>query len=153
MCIVVGALCTAGCFYWWYSHVLASRVTTRTVPDTVYQTKDIIINNVTIHTLIADTDPLRELGLGGRDGLDTDTGMFFVFQKDGIYPFWMKDMRFSIDMIWISHDKKIIYMAQNIAPSTYPMSFGPQTLARYVLEVPANYAVQHGFMIGDAVSF
>ena len=43
-------------------------------------------------------------GLSGRDNLADDEGMFFVFEKSDIYPFWMKDMKFAIDIIWIMED-------------------------------------------------
>ena len=152
--IVVCAFIIAIAFYAWYSSMLNSRdVSGHAIADSIYKTRDVTIRGYTIHTLVADTQPLQNLGLGGRDGLEEGQGMLFVFDRDGIYRFWMKDMRFSIDIIWISGDKRIIYMAQDIAPSTYPEPFGPHNTARYVLEVPANDAVTHDFRIGDPVSF
>lgn len=79
--------------------------------------------------------------------------MLFVFQTDSKEAFWMKDMHFSIDMIWISASGQIVYMAQNVSPDTYPENFVPTSPARYVLEVPANYAAQHGWKIGDSIAF
>jgi uncharacterized protein len=115
--------------------------------------KIISIDGNTIHVTVVDNDTDRERGLGGRSGLAPDEGMLFVFQKDGLYRFWMKDMQFSIDMLWIDSNGKIIFIQPDVAPSTYPNSFGPHQLARYVLELPANYAAQHGVATGDLVNF
>lgn len=123
------------------------------VPKSVVQVGPRIVHlsGQTIRVSVADTEASRELGLGGREGLASDEGMLFVFPEDGVHAFWMKGMKFSIDILWIDSQGKIIYIAQNIAPETYPKSFGPGTPVRYVLELPANYALQHGIKAGDEV--
>jgi len=78
--------------------------------------------------------------------------MLFVFPEDGVYRFWMKDMRFSIDIIWLSDSGEVLHIEHSLAPSTYPNSYGPTTSARYVLEVPAGFAVFHNLHIGDRVT-
>lgn len=118
-----------------------------------YKTSAIVIDEQPVAVLVADTPALQALGLGNRTGLPADTGMLFVFQSDSEEAFWMKDMHFSIDMIWISASGRIVYMAQNVSPDTYPENFVPTSPARYVLEVPANYAAQHGWKTGDSVAF
>ena len=60
---------------------------------------------------VADTPEARQQGLSGRAGLGESEGMLFVFPKDGEYAFWMKDMRFSIDILWLSGNGTIVYMA------------------------------------------
>ena len=57
------------------------------VPHSLYQHKDISIHGEMIHVDVADTQALRELGLGGRAGLAPQTGMLFVFPTDGHYAF------------------------------------------------------------------
>jgi len=116
---------------------------------TGYQMQTILIDNQRIKVAVANTPALQALGLGNRDGLTTDEGMLFVFPTAKRYGFWMKDMHFSIDMIWITADDKIEYMAQNVAPDTYPEDFVPPAPALYVLEVPAGYAQSHNFNLGD----
>ena len=107
------------------------------------------LDGQTIRVSIANTEASRELGLGGRTGLAPDEGMLFVFPEDGIYAFWMKDMLFSIDMIWLADDGTVLYMAQNVSPDTYPKDFVPTSPARYVLELPAGYAKAYTVRIGD----
>ena len=120
-------------------------------PTTQVGFRVIHLDGEVIRVSVAETDAERELGLGGREGLAPDEGMLFVFSKDDVYAFWMKDMKFSIDMLWISSNGDITYMAQNVSPDTFPKAFGPGTPARYVLELPANYAAQHHVQVGDIV--
>lgn len=53
---------------------------------------------------IAKTKEDRIRGLSGKKQLDVDSGMLFIFDKPNIYKFWMKDMNFPIDIIWIDKD-------------------------------------------------
>jgi len=100
---------------------------------------------------IADTPAERERGLSGREQLAHDRGLLFVFEKPGKYGFWMKDMNFSIDIVWLDHDGKIIYIAENVAPSTYPQVFLPPIDALYVLEVSAGFLQIHNTNMGDVL--
>ena len=63
----------------------------------------------------------------------------------------MKDMKFAIDMVWIASDEAVVGMFTNVAPDTYPKSFAPDGVARYVLELPAGYVAAHGVKVEDAV--
>ncbi len=108
------------------------------------------IGDSTVYVAIADNEASRELGLGGRTGLAPDEGMLFIFPKEGEYPFWMKDMKFSIDILWLANDGSILYIASSVAPETYPKTFAPSSgLARYVLELSAGYSVAHNIKVGD----
>ncbi len=109
------------------------------------------INGENIHVIVADTAQERGQGLSGREGLADGEGMLFVFAEDGLHGFWMKDMRFSIDIIWIAADGTVVDMLENVSPDTYPQTFHPKTPARFVLELPAGEAAQLGLDIGDAV--
>jgi uncharacterized membrane protein (UPF0127 family) len=80
-------------------------------------------------------------------------GMLFVFAKDGTYSFWMKDMRFSIDIVWLDAAGRIVFAAEDVAPQSYPAIITPRTKARYVLEVSAGYMRAHGISVGDTVTF
>lgn len=61
--------------------------------------------------------------------------MWFDFQTDTNTGFWMKEMNFSIDMLFLNKDLKIMHIKENATPESYPESFGPSTPYRYVLEV------------------
>ncbi|HCM43539.1 TPA: hypothetical protein DIS55_01130 [Candidatus Kaiserbacteria bacterium] len=111
------------------------------------------IGDQTVRVTVADTPESRERGLSGRDGLASDEGMLFVFQNDGYHTFWMKDMLFSIDIIWLSHEGTVVDIAKDVSPDTFPMSFSPRAFARYVLELPARFVEEYTIQIGDEVRF
>lgn len=107
------------------------------------------IHDQPITVEIADTDASRVQGLSGRPSLLPGTGMLFVFENDGFFSFWMKDMRFPIDMVWLSSVGSVVYIQENISPNTYPRSYTSTTTARYVLELPAHYVSEHYVKLGD----
>lgn len=87
-------------------------------------------------------------GLSGRVSLADKEGMLFVFPKPAVYRFWMKEMCFPIDIIWIGADKKVVGFSENLAPESYPEAFAPPGPVRYVLEVNAGWVRKHGIMVG-----
>lgn len=111
------------------------------------------INKETLQVKIATTSQEKEKGLCCRDSLPQNEGMLFVYDQPTDLRFWMKDMRFPLDMIWIDHNKKIVHIEQDVKPSSYPKVFSAKTLAQYVLETNANYVSKHNIKVGDAVSF
>jgi len=103
----------------------------------------------TIYIDLAVNEAQQALGLGNRPGLGAHQGMLFIFPDDEIHMFWMKDMSFSIDMIWLDANGTVMFIVPNVSPDTYPQDFGPNYPSRYVLEVPANFAVDHGINVGN----
>lgn len=145
MAALVVILVAAGNFFQYHQQVKNSSNTQ------IADLRILQLRGESIRVSIADTDATREKGLGGRSGLASDEGMLFIFPKDGIYAFWMKDMQFSIDIVWLSAEGRVVYIAQNVSPSTYPRDFVPESPARYVLELPAGYCLSHGVQVGDIV--
>lgn len=101
--------------------------------------------------VVADTPALREQGLSGRKRLDTNEGLLFVFPESQQYGFWMKDMRFPIDIIWFDRDRKIVDVWEHATPESYPKIFTPSASAQFVLEVPAGFFVEHYLKVGDTL--
>ncbi len=104
-----------------------------------------------ISLAVADTDAARELGLGGRASMPDDEGMLFVFPEAGHYPFWMKGMEFPLDIVWVDSNWKVVYLKPDIATSTYPEFFVPQTQAQYVIELNAGAAARAGIREGSVL--
>jgi len=96
------------------------------------------IGKVSLDVELAKTATQKEKGLGGRDCIGGKDGMLFIFNRPDLYTFWMKDMRFPIDIIWIGPDKKVVKIESNVSPDTYPHSFTNDDPALYVLETKAN---------------
>lgn len=92
-------------------------------------------------------------GLSGRALLPENHGMLFVYESDTQPAFWMKDMRFPIDIIWISGEKKVVGVEADVSPSSYPMRFRPEAPVRFAVEVNAGWSSAHGVTAGDAVEF
>jgi uncharacterized membrane protein (UPF0127 family) len=109
------------------------------------------IKDTVVRVTVADTAEERGKGLSGWAGLAEDEGMLFVFEEDGRPSFWMKDMRFAIDILWISKEGVIVGMQEGVSPETYPTAFTPKAEARYVLELQAGYSQKHDITVGDPV--
>ena len=107
---------------------------------------------VYIQVKVADTDKTRELGLSHTVSLGKKEGMLFIFPQVGMYSFWMKDMNFPIDIIWIDENLKIVDRLLSVSPSSYPKTFTPQSPVRYVLELPAGVSNDYGFIVGSFIS-
>lgn len=75
--------------------------------------------------------------------------MLFVFDISDLYGFWMKDMRFSIDIVWIDADWKIVGVERNVTRTTYPQIFVPKIPIKYVLELPSGEFEKLGVDIGS----
>lgn len=111
----------------------------------------VLVGGRSVQVTVADTDRLREKGLSGHPGLSPDEGMLFVFDIDGKPGFWMKDMRFSIDIVWLDQEGKIVYIVRELAPGTYPKTYAPPVPSRYVLELPAGFVRKHNVRVGNVV--
>ena len=107
--------------------------------------------------MLAKTEPQREKGLMGVKELDKDKGMLFIFDKEGIYPFWMKNTLIPLDIIWINSDGIVVFISQNVQPCL-PAQAGktlicpnviPPATAKYVLEVNAGICEEIGLKRGD----
>lgn len=107
-----------------------------------------------VHILVrlVDTDKTRELGLSYFSQLPEKQGMLFSFPQGDTYGFWMKDMNFPIDIVWIDENLKIIDRTINVLPSTFPNIFTPKAPVKYVLEIPANTADQYGLFVDTSLS-
>jgi|SRR3989344_2990061 len=102
-------------------------------------------------TEIADSEEERSMGLMFRDNLDLNKGMLFVFDEEDKYPFWMKNMKFPVDIIWINEGNEIVYMHKNtpLCPENVCFSIIPNKEAKYVLEINSGIADKINLNIGD----
>ncbi len=98
------------------------------------------IKNSSFRMEHADTPEKRQQGLSGREKIRENEGMVFSFEQEGRQCFWMKDMKFNLDIVWIDYWEKIVHIEKNVSPSTYPKSFCPELPAKFVLEFKAGTA-------------
>jgi uncharacterized membrane protein (UPF0127 family) len=100
---------------------------------------------------VVDTKASRELGLSGRTSMNDNEGMLFVFDKPGRYGFWMKDMIFPLDIIWINQNGIVVEIERDLTPGSYPKTFINTSPASYVLEINAGSSEKEGLYIGSKV--
>ncbi len=105
----------------------------------------------TISVEVVDTRESRELGLSGRNSLAENSGMLFVFDFPGRYAFWMKDMSFPIDIVWISKAGIVVHVEKEITPESYPETFINTIEATYILELPSGKADEYGIRLAAKI--
>jgi len=94
----------------------------------------------------------KQKGLSERDILCKDCGMLFLFDKKENRPFWMKDMRFNLDIVWISGDK-IVEIARNVSYENGEKEIiNPEFFSDKVLEINAGICDELGINVGDSVN-
>ena len=108
---------------------------------------------------LANTPELRTKGLSERDGLDSQTGMLFIFDNGSATAFWMKGMRFPLDFVWIGHDCTVVDVTEEVpnqppdtSNSSLPL-YRSAAEAEYNLEVNAGEVERLGISVGDSVIF
>jgi uncharacterized membrane protein (UPF0127 family) len=120
------------------------------------QTATITVGSTPLTVELAITPAERERGLGYRAGLEPGTGMLFVDDAARVQTFWMKGMRFCLDIVWID-GTQIVGAAQSVCPMPYgtpddqlPIYSSPEPV-KYVLEVPAGWLAANGYAAGTPV--
>lgn len=98
---------------------------------------------------LARTDTARARGLGGRSSLCDTCAMLFIFDTTEKHPFWMKDMQFPLDIVWLEDDR-VVSVARNI-PFDSQEILRPEVPANRVLELRAGGA--EALHPGDSVFF
>lgn len=112
------------------------------------------VGNTVITVEKSDTPAAREKGLSYRKSLPADSGMLFTFPGSQIQTFWMKDMNFPLDFIWINN-YRIVNLTENVRPPTQtggsPSIISSAFPVDWVLEVNAGFIKTHLIQIGDTV--
>jgi uncharacterized membrane protein (UPF0127 family) len=91
------------------------------------------------------------LGLSGRESICEKCGMLFIFEGVAYRSFWMKDMKFDLDMVYISGDK-IVYIAKNVRHENGTKEVvQPDAKADKILEVNAGTSDKFGLKVGDMI--
>jgi uncharacterized membrane protein (UPF0127 family) len=130
------ALISLACFFIWKSQgTMASPAVQERGVETIVDLTQLTLE-------IRDTDEGRRQGLSGRESLGRNEGMLFLFNEPALYPFWMKDMKFDIDIIWML-DGRVVDVVTLPPPGPgelIPPSHVPKAKADSVLELDAGRA-------------
>ncbi len=134
---------------------LATKVCDSVVVDKfVRSDMTILMPKGAITAELANTKASRELGLSGRHIMNDDEGMLFAFDVPGRYGFWMKDMAFPLDIIWINENGVVVSIERNVTPESYTNTkkiYMNQADASYVLEINAGLSEKFGLYLGSKV--
>ena len=111
----------------------------------------VCINENCFQVEIAESGGEKRRGLSFRESLPEGSGMLFVYDKEDYYSFWMKDMNFPIDIIWINKEKEVVHIERNLQPCGTDSCKGykPSQKAMYVLEINPGLDIK----IGDKANF
>ena len=132
--------------------------TTPPSPTPSDATPTVTIGGASFTVDLADAPEKRFQGLSGREILEESTGMLFVFQEERQHTFWMKDMRFPLDMIWITAECTIADIIADV-PNPPPdqkngalPTYSPLAPGTFVLELNAGVAAASGLQTGDQMT-
>jgi len=90
---------------------------------------------------VVKTPETRQQGLSGRTSISNSEGMLFEFESSlDTNCFVMRDMRFSIDMLWMNEEREVVTVRPDVRPETYPEVFCPDQPAKYGLELASGNA-------------
>lgn len=114
---------------------------------------EVFVNGIKIPVEFATTAAQIKKGLSGRETLAENSGMLFVFAKPDFHKFWMPDMNFPLDIIWINNNE-VVGVTENASNNFNPLNpelYSPSSPAQYALEVNAGFAARHGIKMGDKI--
>jgi uncharacterized protein len=125
---------------------------TKSLPNKV----NITINDVILQADVALTADEQTKGLSIKDTLQSNEGMLFPYEAPRILSFWMRDMKFPIDILWLGADKKVVHIEESLQPCSPLLpcpSYAPDVQAQYVLETVAGFSSSNGITEGTHVEF
>lgn len=113
-----------------------------------------VLGSKTINLTVARTQKEKQIGLSGKESLPQDQGMVFTFQKADYYSFWMRGVKFPIDILYLKN-KKIITIFENVQPPTSsdqnPEILSPEEPSDTVLEINAGLSRKYNLKKGDMI--
>lgn len=114
--------------------------------------QEIVLKDKKLQVEVMRSSSQKAQGLIGHKPLNEDEGMLFVFDGSFDQPsFWMKNMNFAIDIIWIA-DSRVVGFDENALPDNGETLYPAPTRVEYVLEVYSGYVRDNNIKIGDAIN-
>jgi uncharacterized protein len=121
-----------------------------------YRQVNVMVNGVMLFADVAATDEQITKGLSVKHVLAENEAMLFVFDSEAKHTFWMKNMKFPIDIIWIDTDKTVVHIEHNLQPCSSEFlctTYRPVDDSLYVLETVAGFAEKYDVVKGTMVEF
>lgn len=121
-----------------------------------HNVSSVVIGDSQVIVDLALTPTEQSKGLAVKDTIKENEGMLFIFESPKKHSFWMKDMKFPIDIIWIDQEGRISHIEKSLQPCIFLLpcpSFSPSNDSLYVLEVVSNFTNKYNVNVGDKVQF
>ncbi len=115
----------------------------------------LLVGETQVQVEVRDTMEGRNRGLSGREKLEMDEGMLFIFPVKAKYGFWMKKMKFDLDFIWIIGNE-VVEITKGVKA---PVNGGklelikPKVAIDRMLEVSSGFIEENQVKVGDRVEF
>lgn len=125
-------------------------------PPDRYLKAEVTVNNFKLIADLALTQDQQTKGLAVKNTMNESQGMLFVFEHPSLESFWMKDMKFPIDIIWMDANRSVVYVAPQLEPcpaiGDCP-AYVPTKESMYVLETKAGFSHRHDVKLGTQMNF
>ena len=121
-----------------------------------YRQVNVTVNGVELVANVAVTNDQRSKGLSVKDTLGENEGMLFVFKEEREHSFWMKNMKFPIDIIWLDDYQEVVHVEHSLEPcipDEFCPTHKPDRNSLYVLETVAGFAQKYNVTENDYVDF
>jgi uncharacterized membrane protein (UPF0127 family) len=115
------------------------------------EVKPMTIAEVEVQASVAKNWPDRIKGLSGTPYLPEHVVKLFIFDSAAFHSIWMKDMKYSIDIIWVDEESKIVHIEEGASPESFPASFVTEVPAKYVIETVENFVSKNKIEVGNVV--
>ncbi|HET7147792.1 MAG TPA: DUF192 domain-containing protein [Candidatus Nitrosopolaris sp.] len=126
------------------------------IPSNRYLKADITVKGYKLLVDLALTQDQQTKGLAVKNHMNESEGMLFVFQQPSRPSFWMKDMKFPIDILWLGANRSVVYIVPNLQPCPSQGNcpgYAPSRDSLYVLETTAGFSHRHNITVGTQTNF
>jgi uncharacterized membrane protein (UPF0127 family) len=126
------------------------------IPADRYLQAKVTVNNFELIADLAITNDQQVKGLDVKDQLKENEGMLFVEKQPAKYDFWMRGMKFPIDIIWLDNNRTVIHIERNLQPCVSDLDcplYTPDKDALYILETVAGFSQKHNVEVGAHIDF
>ncbi|HZA61952.1 MAG TPA: DUF192 domain-containing protein [Nitrososphaeraceae archaeon] len=124
--------------------------------DGGYLKAKVTVKDFELNADVPITSELISKGLAVKNQLKENEAMLFIFEESAKHSFWMKDMKFPIDIIWLDSASKVVHIERNLQPCASVFicpGYRPSADSQYVLETVAGFAQRHNVNIGSDIDF
>lgn len=115
----------------------------------------VCFNDFCFNVKLAKTPNERQIGLMKTPSLKKNEGMLFLYASKGYYSYWMKNMNYALDILWLNENREVVTLRQGVPPCVIDEcpSYSSNKAALYVLEVPAGSARHLNITDGSKATF